>query len=75
MFGYFSGAPEAMTETSTSIVSSWKSAERTSRHWTMYFASSAGVLGWRTFLKPVEWKEMGKLHSAAASHITCHSGW
>src|SRR5688572_18581673 len=67
-FGYFSHAPDARIDTSTSIVSSWKSAERTRRHWRLYCASISGVSGARSALKPVEWKEIGKLHSAAASH-------
>ena len=66
--GYFSQAPEAISETSTSIVSSWKSAERTSRHCSMYSFSISGVSGARTALNPVEWNEIGKWHSAAASH-------
>ena len=33
-----------------------------------YSFSISGVSGARTALKPVEWKEIGKWHSAAASH-------
>src|SRR6266508_651644 len=66
--GYFSQAPEAMSDTNTSIVSSWKRAERTSRHGSAYSFSISGVSGVRSPLKPVEWKEIGKRHSAAASH-------
>ncbi len=66
--GYFSHAPEAISETRTSIVSSWKSAERTRRHGSMYSFSISGVSGVRRPLNPVEWKEIGKWHSAAASH-------
>ena len=73
--GNFSRAPEAITDTSTSIVSSWNSDERTSRRWTMYCCSICGVSGARSPLKPVEWKEIGNRHSAAASHIGCHSCW
>ena len=53
--GYFSQAPDASSETSTSIVSSWKRAERTSRHWVKYCFSISGVSGARNALKPVEW--------------------
>src|SRR5215470_15466820 len=65
--GYFSQAPEARSDTSTSIVSSWKRAERTSRHWVKNCFSISGVSGARNALKPVEWNEIGKRHSAAAS--------
>src|SRR5712692_11588315 len=66
--GYFSQAPEASSETSTSIVSSWNRAERTNLCWVEYSYSISGVSGARTALKPVEWNEIGNLHSAAASH-------
>ena len=33
-----------------------------------YSFSISGVSGARSALKPVEWKEIGNLHSAAASH-------
>jgi hypothetical protein len=66
--GYFSQAPEAISDTNTSIVSSWKSADRTRRHWSVYSFSISGVSGVRSPLNPVEWNEIGKRHSAAASH-------
>src|ERR1700675_603597 len=40
--GYFSQAPEAKSDTSTSIVLSWNNAERTSRHWVKYFFPISG---------------------------------
>jgi hypothetical protein len=73
--GYFSQAPEVMIETSTSMVSSWKSEERTSRHCSMYCCSRAGESGARTALKPVEWNAIGKWHSAAASQSGYQSCW
>ena len=73
--GYFSQAPEASSEASTSIVSSWNSVERTSRHWVKTSFSISGVSGARTALNPVEWNEIGNLHSAAASHSANQSGW
>ena len=72
--GYFSQAPEARIETSTSIVSSWNSAERTSRYCVNTSFSISGVSGARTALKPVEWNEIGNLHSAAASH-SANQSW
>ncbi len=65
--GYFSQAPEARIDTSTSMVSSWNRAERTSRHWVKNCFSISGVSGARSALKPVEWNAIGNLHSAAAS--------
>src|SRR6266849_1493903 len=73
--GYFSQAPEARIEAKTSIVSSWNKVERTSRHWVRTSFSISGVSGARTALKPVEWNEIGNLHSAEASHSTNQSGW
>src|SRR5690242_844224 len=77
-FGYLSQAPEANSETSTSIVSVWNSADRTRRYCTAYSFSISGVSGARAALKPVEWNEIGKRHSAAASHNAyqswCQSG-
>src|SRR6266852_9292994 len=73
--GYFSQAPEASSETSTSIVSSWNSAERTSRHSVKHSFSISGVSGARTALNPVEWNEIGNLHSAAASHNAYQAWW
>ena len=49
------------------MVSSWKSDERTSRYWRVYSFSISGESGARSALKPVEWKEIGNRHSAAAS--------
>src|SRR5262249_33516123 len=76
--GYFSQAPEASSETSTSMVSSWNSDERTRRYWVKYSFSICGLSGARSALKPVEWNEIGKLHSAEASHSwnqsLCQSG-
>src|ERR1700733_10274407 len=76
--GYFSQAPEASRDTRTSIVSVWNSAERTRRYWIAYSFSISGVSGARAALKPVEWNEIGKWHSALASHSAyqswCHSG-
>jgi hypothetical protein len=48
-------------------VSSWKRAERTSRHCVKYCFSISGVSGARSALKPVEWNEIGNRHSAAAN--------
>src|SRR5438445_11270473 len=76
--GYFSQAPEARIDTSTSIVSSWKSAERTRRHWVKYCFSISGVSGARSALKPVQWNAVGHLHSAEASQSgnqrACYTG-
>ena len=41
----------------------------------MYSFSISGVSGARTALKPVEWKEIGNWHSAAASHSGYQSWW
>src|SRR5580700_4329940 len=76
--GYFSQAPEASNDTSTSMVSVWNSAERTRRYSVAYSFSISGVFGARVAWKPVEWNEIGNLHSAAASHSAyqswCQSG-
>src|SRR6516165_7261577 len=76
--GYFSQAPDASSDTSTSIVSVWNSAERTRRYSVAYSFSISGVFGARAALKPVEWNEIGNRHSAQASHSAyqswCHSG-
>ena len=58
--GYFSQAPDASSDTRTSIVSVWNSADRTSRYWMAYSFSISGVSGARAALKPVEWKAIGK---------------
>src|ERR1700733_4768653 len=77
-FGYFSHAPEASSDTSTSIVSVWNRAERTRRYSVAYSFSISGEFGARVAWKPVEWKEIGNRHSAAASQSAyqswCHSG-
>ena len=56
-------------------MSSWNSVERTSRHWVKTSFSISGVSGARTALKPVEWNEIGNLHSADASHSANQAGW
>src|SRR6266545_1240345 len=71
--GYFSQAPDASSDTRTSIVSVWNSADRTRRYSMAYSFSISGESGARAALKPVEWKEIGKRHSAAASHSAYQS--
>src|SRR5262249_56180132 len=70
--GYSSQAPEARSDTSTSMVSSWNRAERPNRHWVKNCFSISGVSGARSALKPVQWNAIGTFHSAEPSHSAYH---